>query len=490
MKARADLLQRRAYACYLIGEFDDAIETQELALDCRRRLGDRRREGDSLRSLSRLLRYVGRTEEAMALGQDAVAVLEPLPPSHELGMAYCNLSHLHMHKEDSEETSRWSSRAMSLAEELGDDEVRVYALTNVANMEYLHGKGFAKLEECLRLALEAGLEEHAGRAYLSLAWWSPRGRHYAASDPYVDEGLEYCTERGLDLWSAFLLAHRARSELDRGRWDEALRASAGSRREWFGEVPLALVIESLVLARRGEADAGSLLDQALESIAGVPEGWRHCVIRAALAEAAWLRGDRDTVLAQVAAIRSTWWLRQLGRPAGELALWAARHGEHVDPPEYAPQPIVLELAGDWRGAIRGWRALDAPYEAALAALPGDERAASEAMAVLRRLGATATARAFSRTRAEQGARLPRGPRPSTLANAAGLTRREQEVLTHLARGTTNAGIADALHLSKRTVAHHVSAILSKLDASTRTAAVEAARTAGLLSQDGPPPRPT
>ncbi len=56
----------------------------------------------------------------------------------------------------------------------------------------------------------------------------------------------------------------------------------------------------------------------------------------------------------------------------------------------------------------------------------------------------------------------------------------------LAGGATNPEIAAALHLSERTVAHHVSAILSKLGTPTRTAAVAAARNAGLLGpKDGP-----
>jgi DNA-binding NarL/FixJ family response regulator len=147
--------------------------------------------------------------------------------------------------------------------------------------------------------------------------------------------------------------------------------------------------------------------------------------------------------------------------------------------------VLCELAGDWRGAIRGWAALDAPYEAALAAQPGNERAAREALAALHRLGAHAAVRAFIRERAARGVRVLRGPRRSTLANAAGLTRREQEVLVELATGATNPAIAGLLHLSERTVAHHVSAILGKLRAPTRLAAVQRARTMGLLDKDGP-----
>jgi DNA-binding NarL/FixJ family response regulator len=145
--------------------------------------------------------------------------------------------------------------------------------------------------------------------------------------------------------------------------------------------------------------------------------------------------------------------------------------------------VKLELEGDWRKAIRAWREAEAPYEAALAALPGDDAAARQAQGTLHRLGASAAARAFGRERAAHGSRAPRGPRRSTLAHPAGLTRREQEVLEQLATGATNPAIASALHLSERTVAHHVSAILAKLGATTRMAAIEQARGRGLLPQD-------
>jgi DNA-binding NarL/FixJ family response regulator len=64
------------------------------------------------------------------------------------------------------------------------------------------------------------------------------------------------------------------------------------------------------------------------------------------------------------------------------------------------------------------------------------------------------------------------------------------VLRELATGATNAVIAGTLHVSERTVAHHVSAILQKLGAPTRMAAVEHARRAGLLLKDEPVRGPT
>lgn len=56
----------------------------------------------------------------------------------------------------------------------------------------------------------------------------------------------------------------------------------------------------------------------------------------------------------------------------------------------------------------------------------------------------------------------------------GLTRREAEILALMRDGLRNAAIARRLFLSTRTVDHHVSAVLAKLGATSRTQAVEIA----------------
>jgi DNA-binding NarL/FixJ family response regulator len=83
----------------------------------------------------------------------------------------------------------------------------------------------------------------------------------------------------------------------------------------------------------------------------------------------------------------------------------------------------------------------------------------------------------SRRLRELGARdLPRGPRAATRENPAGLTTREVDVLGLVAGGLSNAEVAARLFVSPKTVDHHVSAILRKLDVRTRAeASVEAVR---------------
>ena len=59
------------------------------------------------------------------------------------------------------------------------------------------------------------------------------------------------------------------------------------------------------------------------------------------------------------------------------------------------------------------------------------------------------------------------------------TKRDREILTLIARGDSNAAIAEQLRISLKTVRNHVSNIYNKLQLADRTQFVIQARDAGL-----------
>jgi DNA-binding NarL/FixJ family response regulator len=77
-------------------------------------------------------------------------------------------------------------------------------------------------------------------------------------------------------------------------------------------------------------------------------------------------------------------------------------------------------------------------------------------------------------RVRLAARAPSGP--------AELTEREREVLSLVARGLSNAELAETLHVSLPTAKTHVSRILTKLGARDRTQLVILAYESGLVTQ--------
>ncbi len=75
--------------------------------------------------------------------------------------------------------------------------------------------------------------------------------------------------------------------------------------------------------------------------------------------------------------------------------------------------------------------------------------------------------------------IPRGVGNGSTANVATLTGREREVLELLARGLTQADIADRLVISPKTVGTHIQRVLGKLGVHSRAQAVALAHEEGL-----------
>jgi tetratricopeptide (TPR) repeat protein len=129
---RADLLERRSYECYLTDAIDDALDARQQALAEHHGRGDRLREGDSRRWLSRLAWFNGDNATADIEATRAVELLEGLTPGPELAMAYSNVAQLRMLAGDVSGARDWGRRAVDLAERLDEIKILVHALNNVA----------------------------------------------------------------------------------------------------------------------------------------------------------------------------------------------------------------------------------------------------------------------------------------------------------------------------------------------------------------------
>ena len=485
IETRAALFSGRALELFLTVQFEPAVAAQEQALRSYEELGDPRGQGLALCFLAQLQWQVGSLPPAQLTAQSALGVLEGLP-GPELVSAYAMMTVLLLAAEEPASAMTWAKRAEDAAAQL-DLRSRILAMQMVGWVEFFTGApgGIDKLASALELARTGGLEDLVATTYMIVVRTAGRLRDYAVAEPYVRAGLDYCSTRDVDVWRYYLLSWESKILLAQGRWTEAAQAALICLGE---DCPFArihaLVALGLVRARRGDPDVWGPLDEALTLAEPRHELQWIAPVAIARAEAAWLEGRNDAAIAETelaydhARRVDAWYL------AG-LSYWRWRAGVNDPIPSVGEEPYRLEMAGDWAAASVRWTAIGCPYEAAFALIGADDDGRLQwAHGELRALGAEPAAKVTARKLRQRGAvSVRRGQRPATRANPANLTPRELEVVTLVADGLHNAEIAARLFVAEKTVAHHVSAILRKLDVSNRVQAVTEAERLGIAGQE-------
>jgi DNA-binding CsgD family transcriptional regulator/tetratricopeptide (TPR) repeat protein len=487
---RATLLDAYAYESYVTDRFDHGIDALLEAVKLWRGQANTIREGASLRWLSRLYWVAGRNAEAEPTAAAAIEILERLSPTPELAMAYSNRSQLSMLSRHGSRAVYWGKKAIAIAEITGHHEALIHALNNVGTVELFDGNDQSpeRLQRSLTLALAGDYEDHVSRAYCNLG--SGCGEIYQFDDAvrYLEEGISYCAERDLDYMRSYMEAWIALVYCYQGKWNESVNvAHSLFRQAALAPVSriVALVALGRVRARRGDPEVVPALEEALQLALHTSDIQRIAPARAAMAEAAWLSGDRQRVIAESRAGLQQALERDMPWFIGEFAYWRWVAGDLDEVVERAAEPYALEMQGDNNRAASAWAKLGCPYEAARALSFSDHEApVREALKAFQELGARPAAASTRRRLRAMGARgVPRGPRAGTQAHPALLTAHEAEVLMRIAAGDTNAEIAARLFLSLKTIEHHTSAIFQKLDVSTRRDAVRAAHERSLIRQN-------
>ena len=249
--------------------------------------------------------------------------------------------------------------------------------------------------------------------------------------------------------------HRLREEFEKA--DEAFaRANEHGRKPQPGV--------SLLRLAQGQVEA------AAASIRGVLVETRARAARARALAAAVdiLLAARDLDAARAAATE----LSEIANTLGAQLLAAA--SAHATGAVRLEEGDLAGAAVSLRQASELWRDLEMPYEEAhsrlLMAAVCERRSDDEG----RRLELDAARTLFAQINAEACLARLAGPAretPRETREAAGpLSEREVQVLRLLADGKTNRHIAEALFISEKTVARHVSNIFDKLAVSNRAAA--------------------
>lgn len=471
---RAALLEAHAWECNFIGQQAQAAADRRAAVELWRTAGDALKQGENLAHLALAL-TADQMSAAWEACRAAISTLEATP-GRELALAYRVQAMLYLFNHDYADAITCARSAVGLAEQHGDARVLAMALDTLGTGQlYLdYEQGRATLERCLVVAREARLEPRVATVYANLGSTAGELFRLDEAERYLSAGYAYTTARDLDAIRTYILGWQAHVHLLRGRWETA----DGAAREALNHaqvsaanaIPARLALGRL-RARRGSGDADAILSEAWALAQRSGDFQTVGPAAAALAEAAWLAGDAAGALKQAKSAYPLAVDKQHPWIGGELAFWRWRAGEAFDLPEWVAEPFARHILGDWRGAAEAWDQLGCPFEQARALADGDQDSQLEALAIFDRLGARGVGDALREQLRAAGISAPRGPRTATRENPFGLTTRQMEILHLLGEGLSNGEIALRLHLSPKTVDHHVSAVFAKLDVHSREEAV-------------------
>ena len=483
----AEVLEAMADECYLIDQLEHAIVACQRAMRLREQIGDAGGVSANHHSLAVYEWYNANRAVAERHVDEAITTLDGDKRAHSdtelvhLGHALAMDAYLAIQSSDVDRANRSVARAREIAARTGDRmlSVRTGLIENISRLSAGHHDARQRVLTILDSANEH-FDEIYSSGYSNLTYLDVEHRRLSNAADLLAVSVPLTVERDLPICRMWQTGSRGRLELLVGDWDASVQdantvldePSAPLARTWPH------LVRGLVELRRSAGGADDL-DAAWELAERFGEMIRLLPACAALVERAWLTGCADERVAIGRKLLDADVRSGLEWARGDLAVWMHRLDPTVEVPSLASvaEPYRRQLTGQHRAAAECWASLSVPYEQALALIDtGDPADARTGLDLLDRLGADAVAAKVRLELRSRGiAAVPARRRSSTLGNAAGLTVREIEVLRLLSSGLTNAELAARLYISHKTVDHHVSAIIAKLNVRNRREAARAGR---------------
>ena len=476
----------------------DAVVACEYAATLAAQAGDPERFATAMLESVRSLVALGRQAEADDQMDRADLQLRGRPTSRASAQLALMRTSAHMLARAFTPADESGAATIAAASAIGADDLLAEAHITVGINRVMRGDvddGLAQVRIGIDTAASIGADRFVSLGYTQIGSGCGELRRYAEATQALRAGIAFADAREMLASVHYMSAWSARCALETGDWEVAgseagalLRSSTCRGISRF----VALVTLGWLRVRRGDPDVAPLLDEALELARSTAHLQRLWPVAACRAEAAWLTGgleDEVPLLDEAAALAA-----RLDYPPAieELAFWQSLAGREFDRAgaSTARTPFGMSAAGDHAGAAARWAEIGCPYEEAIAhVLDGGPQPLLVAHQAFTRLGAGPMRQRTATLLRDAGVPIPRGAIAATRDNPFGLTRREIDVLAHVATGRTNPQIAGELGISAKTVGHHVSSVLAKVGARSRSEAAAIAARLGLASDVGTPNSP-
>jgi DNA-binding CsgD family transcriptional regulator len=338
-------------------------------------------------------------------------------------------------------------------------------------------KGLRLLEQSLDVALENNYEEKIGHAYAAIASSAVVVKDYALAKQMLEEGIQFCEDRDVDVGVAYLEIYRARLLFETGNWNEAYDlAKSFLVEDQFSIIKIGPhIIANTIKMRRGDAADVVRLMEAKQRAFETQELHRILPALSAMLEYEWLTGERVIEKGEldyaIAAVEQGGNIYE----NSAFAFWLMKaRNQSVHVPNCYEGYVLNDPAAALKAAAL-WKEIGCPYEQALALFEGDVENKKEAISLMKKIGADAVYNKMKQEMRNEGiTNIPRGIRKNTRSNPAHLTERELDILHLMKEGMQNKEIGNKLFIASKTVDNHITSIFYKLNVHSRTRAVEQA----------------